>query len=186
MTAFHERADAIVAELAQTLSRVDADEVDRVVEAILEADTVFVLGVGREGLAARGFAMRLAHLGLRVHWGWDDTAPAVSAADVFVMVNGSGNIGHLDYVFDQVQAAGAMTVVLSAISAARTPQRADVAFIVPAAVYRGEADLVASIQPMGSLFEQATQLVCDILVLQLADRLDLSFADLVARHRNFE
>ena len=183
---FHSQAATIAAELAATVARVDSDEVDRTIEALLAASTVFVIGVGREGMAARGFAMRLAHLGLTVHWAWDDTTPAVTADDLLVMVNGPGTIGHLDYVFDRVREVGATTLVVSAIAGARTPALADVALIVPATVYRGEGDLVPSIQPMGSLFEQATQLVFDTLVLQLAERLGLAFADLAPRHRNFE
>ena len=92
MTVFHSHAATIVAELDATVARVNRDEVERTIKALLAADTVFVIGVGREGLAAKGFAMRLAHLGLSVHWAWDDTTPAVSANDVLVMVNGPGTI----------------------------------------------------------------------------------------------
>lgn len=187
MTDFHSHAAAIVTELEDTVARVSTDEVESTIKALMAADTVFVIGVGREGLAARGFAMRLAHLGLTVHWAWDDTTPAISPDDVLLMVNGPGTIGHLDYVFDRVKEVGATTIVVSAIADARTPAMADVALIVPATVYRGEGDLVPSIQPMGSLFEQATLLVFDALVLQLARRLGISsFSDLVQRHRNFE
>ena len=187
MNPFHSQAATIVAELDATVARVNIEEVESAIKALLSADTVFVIGVGREGLAAKGFAMRLAHLGLTVHWAWDDTTPAVSAGDVLVMVNGPGTIGHLDYVFDRVKEVEATTIVVSAIADARTPLLADVALIVPATVYRGEGDLVPSIQPMGSLFEQATLLVFDTLVLQLAERLGInSFADLAPRHRNFE
>ncbi|MGO4689964.1 SIS domain-containing protein [Glaciibacter sp. 2TAF33] len=186
MNSFPGNIATITTELADTLARVDPHQVDRAVDAILSAGSVFVIGVGREGLAARGFAMRLAHLGLRVHWGWDDTTPAVTADDTMIMVNGSGSIGHLDYVFARVRAVRATTVVVTAIAEAETPRAADVALVVPATVYRGDGDLVASIQPMGSLFEQCTQLVFDAAVLQLTDRLGLGFADLAARHRNFE
>jgi 6-phospho-3-hexuloisomerase len=57
---------------------------------------------------------------------------------------------------------------------------------VPASVYRGTGDLVPSIQPMGSLFEQATGLVLDLLVLEVVARKGRALADLAARHRNFE
>ena len=187
MNPFHDKAAEILAELDATIARVSADEVDSTIKALLAAKTVFVIGVGREGLAAKGFAMRLAHLGLCVHWAWDDTTPAVTADDALLMVNGPGNIGHLDYVFDRVSEMGATTIVVSALAGARTPSLADVSLIVPATVYRGEGDLVPSIQPMGSLFEQATLLVFDTLILQLVERLGIhSFADLVPRHRNFE
>ncbi|MCQ1953302.1 SIS domain-containing protein [Arthrobacter sp. zg-Y238] len=187
MSAFHHQAAEIVSELDATVARVSTDEVENTLNALMTANTIFVIGVGREGLAAKGFAMRLAHLGLRVHWAWDDTTPAVTADDALLMVNGPGNIGHLDYVFDRVREVGATTIVVSALAGARTPGMADVTLIVPATVYRGKGDLVPSMQPMGSLFEQATLLVFDTLILQLIERLGIhSYAELAPRHRNFE
>lgn len=186
MSALTDHAQTVVAELAATLDRIDDAQFTRVAEVLAAADRVFVLGVGREGLAARGFAMRLMHTGATVHWGWDDTTPNVTADDVLVMVNGSGEIGHLDYVFGQVRATGATTVVVTGVPAAATPRAADHVLAVPASVYKGTGDLVPSVQPMGSLFEQATGLVFDLLVLEVAARRGRTFADLAARHRNFE
>ncbi len=186
MNALDRHGATVLAELGRVLERVDRTQFDAVAHVLAAGPRVFVLGVGREGLAARGFAMRLMHCGLDVHWGWDDTTPDVSADDVLVMVNGSGSIGHLDYVFGQVRTTGATTVVVTGVPTAATPRAADHVLAVPAAVYRGEGDLVPSVQPMGSLFEQATGLVLDLLVLEVAARRGLTFADLAARHRNFE
>jgi len=186
MSALTDRGGTVVAELQATLARIDDAQFTAVAELLAAAERVFVIGVGREGLAARGFAMRLMHTGTTVHWGWDDTTPNVTADDVLVMVNGSGSIGHLDYVFGQVRATGATTVVITGVPDAATPRAADHVLVVPASVYKGTGDLVPSIQPMGSLFEQATGLVFDLLVLEVVARRGLTFADLAARHRNFE
>lgn len=179
-------AATVLDELRQTLARIDTRQFDAVAELLSRAERVFVIGVGREGLAARGFAMRLMHTGTTVHWAWDDTTPGVTENDVLVMVNGSGAIGHLDYVFAQVRATGATTVVVTAVPDAATPRAADHVLTVPAAVYHGTGDLVASVQPMGSLFEQATGLVFDLLVLDIVARKARTFPELAARHRNFE
>ena len=186
MSALTDHGGTVVEELRRTLRRVDDEQFVAVAEVLAHAERVFVIGVGREGLAARGLAMRLMHTGATVHWGWDDTTPNVTADDVFVMVNGSGSIGHLDYVFGQVRPTGATTVVVTGVADAPTPRAADHVLAVPAAVYGGTGDLVPSIQPMGSLFEQATGLVFDLLVLEVAARKECALADLAARHRNFE
>lgn len=183
---FHDLATTVTGELTAVMERVDEKQIKDVVAALASAPRAFVLGVGREGLAARGFAMRLGHTGLETHWGWDDTTPAVESGDVFVLVNGSGEIGHLDYVFAQVQATGAKTIVVTGVPEAQTPQNADVVLTVPASVYKGSGDLVSSIQPMGSLFEQSTLITLDLVVLMLAREKGLTFSDLAARHRNFE
>lgn len=183
---FHGLATTVAGEIADVLQRVDEKQIADVVATLTAAPRAFVLGVGREGLAARGFAMRLGHTGLETHWGWDDTTPAVENEDVFVLVNGSGEIGHLDYVFAQVKATGAKTIVVTGVPEAHTPQNADLILAVPASVYKGRGDLVPSIQPMGSLFEQSTLITLDLVVLMLAREKNLTFSDLAARHRNFE
>jgi len=186
MSALTEHSATVVEELQATLARVDDAQFVAVAHVLALAERVFVIGVGREGLAARGFAMRLMHTGTTVHWGWDDTTPNVTADDVFVMVNGSGSIGHLDYVFGQVRPTGATTVVVTGVPDAATPRSADHVLTVPASVFHGTGDLVPSIQPMGSLFEQATGLVLDLLVLEVAARQGCALSELAARHRNFE
>ncbi|MDR1430525.1 MAG: SIS domain-containing protein [Propionibacteriaceae bacterium] len=186
MSALGGHRASVVAEIGKAVAAVDEAQFSAAADLIESAERIFVIGVGREGLAARAFAMRLMHLGFEVHVGWDDTTPNVRAGDVLVMVNGSGRIGHLDYVFGKVAQSGAKTLVVTGVPSANTPQSATLALWVPAAVYLGEGDLVCSIQPMGSLFEQCALIVFDLMILELAERRGLSFADLAARHRNFE
>lgn len=186
LKSFHTLAETVTTELTAVLERVDEQQLTDVVTQLAGASRAFVLGVGREGLAARGFAMRLSHTGLETHWGWDDTTPAVEPDDVFVLVNGSGAIGHLDYVFGKVKETGATTIVVTGVADAETPRNADYVLEIPASVYRGSGNLVPSVQPMGSLFEQSTLITLDLVVLLLAQSKSLSFSDLAARHRNFE
>lgn len=186
MNSLEHDASTVVQEIDETLKRLDTTQILSALDCIMAARRVFVIGVGREGLAARGFAMRLMHSGLDVHWGWDETTPAVTKDDVLVMVNGSGRIGHLDYVFDRVRSTGAATVVMTGVPEAPTPSAADVAVQVPATVYLGEGHLVESIQPLGALFEQSLFILFDLMILQLVRRLDMKFPELALRHRNFE
>lgn len=183
---FRGRADQALAELAETFERMDSDGIERVTAVLAEAQRVFVIGVGREGLAAKAFAMRLMHTGLDVHWAWDDTTPSVGAGDVLLMVNGSGAIGHLDYVFGQVKPTGATTIVVTGVPDAETPRAADYLLHVPATVFHGRGDLVPSVQPMGSLFEQACLIAFDLMVVDIAARRTAGPAAMTARHRNFE
>lgn len=186
MSDFEANRDRVLEELRLTLDEVDPAQVAAAVALLSRAERVFVIGVGREGLAGRGFAMRLMHLGFEAHWGWDDTTPALRDDDVVVMVNGSGNIGHLDYVFSRIRTTGAGTLVITGAPSEKTPSLASVALRVPGAVFRGTEPVVESIQPMGTLFEQATSMVLDLMVLELARVRHTDLASMVARHRNFE
>lgn len=186
MNTFARHQHQVVSELATVLGRVDEREVSGLAHEVLLAKRIVVIGVGREGLAARGFAMRLMHADLDAHWAWADTAPAICAGDVLVVVSGSGEIGHIEYVCSQARTAGARTAVVTANRSGVTATAADAVLVVPAGAYRATGDLIPSIQPMGSLFEQSVQVVLDLTVLEIMNRRNLTSEDLALNHRNFE
>ena len=154
---------------------------------IAAAGRIFVVGAGREGIAARAFAMRLMHLGKEVHWLWDDTTPGMKSGDLFLAVNGSGCIGHIDYLLDRAKETGARRLIITGSPEERTPSEADACLFVPAMVYKGrDPRTVASAQPMGNLFEQHLFLLFDILAMLLTERLHETHETMEARHRNIE
>jgi 6-phospho-3-hexuloisomerase len=180
-------AATVVAELGEVFDRLPSDQIEAALDALETHQRIFVLGIGREGLASKAFAMRLTHLGKTVHWGWDDTTPAVTADDLFVMPTGPANIPHLDYVAEQVKKTGATLLVATAVPEGPTARRADVVVTIPARTYGADdADVVDTVQPMGSLFEQSLWIFWDVLYLTLVQRTGARFEDLIARHRNFE
>lgn len=175
-----------VAELGQVGERLDQGRIEAFMAAIVTAERVFCIGVGREGLSTRAFVMRLMHLGKEAHWIWDDTAPGLGSGDLLIATSGSGEIGHIDYVVDRAKAEGARVAVVTANPAGRTAAKADLMVFLPAAAYKATGDVVASAQPMGNLFEQALLILFDQIVIALAARLGLNPAEMAARHRNVE
>jgi 6-phospho-3-hexuloisomerase len=175
-----------VAELGRVAERLDARQIDAFMEAITRAKRVFLIGAGREGLSTRAFTMRLMHLGKEAYWIWDDTTPGIGAGDLLIATSGSGSIGHIDYVFDQAAAAGAATAVVTGDPSGSTAKKAQTLLFLPAAVYKGKAEVVPSTQPMGNLFEQALLILFDQIVIALAERLGVSKDAMAARHRNVE
>ena len=88
---------SILEEHKKVFEKQDLKDQEYALNRIMVADRIFIMGVGREGLAIRGFAMRLMHLGKSVHWIWDDTTPNMKNTDLFLITNGSGEIGHIQY-----------------------------------------------------------------------------------------
>jgi len=179
-------ARRVLDELTATVERVDTAEAESLVSALSAARSVHVIGVGREGLSARAFTMRLMHAGLDAHWVWDDTTPAIGPGDLLLAVSGSGAIGHIDYVARRAQEQGARLAVVTASANGPTVEAADLVLRVPGSAYRAGDDVVASIQPMGSLFEQALLVVFDLLLLDLVALRGLGLDELSPRHRNVE
>jgi 6-phospho-3-hexuloisomerase len=177
---------AIVEEHKQVFERQDCGQVTSLIDVVCKKKRIFVMGVGREGIAARSFSMRLMHLGKEVHWIWDDTTPRMSKDDLFIVINGSGNIGHINYVLGQAKKTGAIIALVTGSPSGDATKFADYCLFVPAAVYNGQDPVVESIQPMGNLFEQHCFMLFDIIVMILEKQLKLSHDDMSVRHRNIE
>jgi 6-phospho-3-hexuloisomerase len=178
-------ANAVV-ELSRVAERIDDGQVEHFMAAIERAPRVFLVGAGREGLSTKAFAMRLTHLGKPTHWIWDDTTPGIAKGDLLIVVSGGGSIGHIDYVFERAAEAGAEIAVVTGDPSGITPKKAKTVLFLPAAVYKGKAEVVASTQPMGNLFEQALFILFDQIVMALAARMGVAEAAMEARHRNVE
>ena len=162
-------------------------DLDMLREAVREADRVFVYGAGREGIAARSFAMRIMHVGKETYWLLDDATPGMKAGDLFVAVNGSGKIEYMEYYLDKGVKPVAMTVVITGVPDVRTSSEEDVCVFLPATVYKGTVPTVVTSAPtMENLFEQHLFLLFDILVMMLEKEMHLTHEQMEARHRNVE
>lgn len=184
---YQELYERLLEEHRQVFAAQDEQQLASMMQAIIAAKRVFVTGAGREGIAARSFAMRLMHLGKETHWLWDDTTPGMGKQDLFIVVNGSGKIGHIDYLLDQAGKTGVSRLVITGAPRERTPQEAEHCLFLPACVYKGsDPRVVQSVQPMGNLFEQHLFLLFDIIVMLLADQMRLTHEQMESRHRNIE
>ena len=184
---YRELYETVLAEHRAVFAAQDEAELEIFIQEIMAAQRIFVTRAGREGIAARSFAMRLMHLGKETYWLWDDTTPGMKAGDLFLAINGSGKIGHIDYLLDQAGRTGARRLVVTGAPAERTPQEAEQVLFLPACVYKGtDPRVIRSVQPMGNLFEQHLFLLFDILVILLEERMKVTPAAMESRHRNIE
>lgn len=185
---FKEMYEKILDEYRQVFEKVDQKGMREFIDEVKKHDRIFLIGVGREGMATRAFAMRLMHMGKEIHWIWDDTTPAIREGDLLIATLGDGCIGHINYICERAKEAGAMLYVVTGSSSGKTAKSlADKVFFVPAAVYRGTDDVVPSFQPMGNLFEQCLLILFDIIIMTIVDETPgLSFEKMSSRHRNVE
>ena len=80
----------ISANMMRCIEGIDEKKIDRVLDEILHAKRIFVLGMGHSGLIGRVLAMKLAHLGFSSHVVGDVTTPSLKEGDLLVVVSQSG------------------------------------------------------------------------------------------------
>ncbi len=180
---------AILDELAANRGRVDGAQLDRLAGELLGARHVFLAGAGRSGAAVRGFASRLMHLGLRVSLVGDITSPHSAPGDLLVVGSGSGETGTLLAVAGKAASAGVRIALVTMDEDSALGRLADVVVVLPGVspklrdAARGP---VASVQPMGSAFEQMSWLVYDAVVLELMERTGQRTDTMFGRHADLE
>lgn len=177
----------ILQEHRRVYESLDEKDLYRFIDTVKKHDRIFLIGVGREGMATRAFAMRLMHMGKEIHWIWDDTTPSINKGDLLIATLGDGEIGHIRYICQKAKENdGYIYMITGSKSGSAVKELADDVLFVPASVYRGRDKVVESIQPMGNLFEQTLFIVLDMAVMMIVDSCDLTFEDMSKRHRNVE
>lgn len=179
-------ADEALEDLKRVLQGVKARELSTFAHELLHAERIFVTGLGRTGLMARGFAMRLMHLGRRVFHVGDVITPAIGRGDVLVIATRTGRSKVLGHYTRMARRARARVAVITgdprspAARGAHAVLAIDDRRALRARRQRGRR------LPLGSLFEQALLVVLDQVVLDLMDALHLGESDLAGLHTTFE
>jgi len=183
---FQEKASVVLDELKKVFAKIDEKQVNDFTEAIIKAKRVFIVGAGREGISSRSFAMRLMHLGKTTYWVWDDTTPNIEKGDLLIANSGSGEVISVYNVARLGKEKGASLATVTANPDGKVAKLSDVIVHLPAEVWGPGKDVIHSIQPMGSLFEQSLYIFHDIVVLILMEKMGKRAEEMIKRHRNVE
>ena len=185
----------IIRHIEKIMDDLDDSEIDQMINAILSAKTIFVMGAGRSGLAARALAMRLMQLGLDTHVIGEVTTPAVTDKDLFIAVSGSG--GTESVITAAKTAKNIGTKVLAVTSYPNSPLGKNSDFVVTVhgrtkvdATKDYLADQIegihSSLTPLGTLFEDTVMIFFDGIVARLMADLGKGEEDMKLRHSTVE
>lgn len=82
--------ETIMQEINQVMELVDEQELDQAMPLIQKNKRVFVIGAGRSGFQAKGFAMRLMHIGYTDYVMGETITPSIQKGDTWIAISGSG------------------------------------------------------------------------------------------------
>ena len=185
MRTFSELQDLMLNELGAVLSGVSDDAFRHFCDEVVQARRIVCFGLGREGLAVRGFCMRLAHLGFDAHVAGDATALPIGPGDLLIVTSGPGNLTLTYAMIDLGRRTGARVVVVTAQPDAPDTRAADVAVIIPAQTMADDRDS-SSVLAMGTAFEIAMSMFFDLAVIRIQELTGQTLEQIRERHFNLE
>lgn len=172
-------------EVNAILARLDDDQAEALLAAILSARRVFVLGLGRSGLLLRMFAMRLMQIGLTAHIVGDATTPAIAPGDLLLTLSGSGRTETVLTLARKAKAFGAQVAAITSDPATPLAELADLSIIVPAGSVKNDVTTPTRL-PLANALEQAMAIYLDCLGAMAAAHCGQDNAALMTRHANLE
>ncbi len=180
-------------------SNIDTAQVDKLIGMLIETwswgKVVLVVGAGRSGLVGKSFAMRLMHLGFRTHVLGETVTPAVGTNDLILTISGTGTTGIVVDAAKAGKKVGAKVVSLTSHEDSPIGKISDHVVVIPGRTKGGEETDYFSRQilgiheplaPLGTLFEIASMLVLDSVIVELMQRMGKTEEEMRARHATIE
>lgn len=190
-----ESMNFIANHIKRIASRLDTDSVTSLVDSIMRAKRVFLMGAGRSGLAARAFAMRLMHMGFNVYVVGETTTPAVQEEDLVIAVSGSGETPSIANLGGIAKKIGSKLATITSNRDSSLGKISDIVVVIPG---RPKDDVIyedyqarrmigyPQLAPLGTVFEISALVFLDAVISELMVRTGESEAELKKRHTVFE
>lgn len=172
-------------EVVAILAGVTDESAEQMVVAILAAQHVYVVGLGRSGLILRMFAMRLMQIGLSAYVVGEATTPAIGAGDLLIALSGSGRTETVVTLARKAKRCGAQLLAMTSSQATPLAELADMVVILPAGSVKCDVSTPTHL-PLANALEQAMAIYLDCIGAMLAEQRGQDNAAMMRRHANLE
>ena len=176
-------------------AELDPKNIEDMTSLLQTSQHVFVMGLGRSGLVARAFAMRLMHLGISVYVVGETTTPALTSEDCLLAISGSGETFSIISAANIAHKRGTKIIAVTSYVDSTLGEMADlVVHIKGRTKIDAEKNYITrqmngkhqSLSPMGTLFEVTSLIFLDSLIAQLMVEMGKTEEDMKARHTVIE
>ncbi len=176
--------EIVLDELHNSLFSVDEHALVDFAGEITQNRRIFCDGAGRSRLQIEGFAMRLVQMGFQAAIVGEPTVPAITKSDILLICSASGETPMMVAHGKKAKSLGAKVLLVTTAETSSLAKLCDKKVIISASS-KMDAEK-ASIQPMGSLFEQSVGILLDSLVLHLMKKYEISNEAMYSNHANLE
>lgn len=174
----------ITNELEKSCEQVSESQLEEFIDRVDNHKRIFCYGTGRSGLMMKALAMRLMQMGYTSYVIGETTTPSTEPGDLLVVASASGETGSVcdaarsgvKQGMDVIAITGSQESTLSKLCEPLI--RIDVATKFQTAA--------ASIQPLGSLFEQMLLVIFDGVILKMSRRKEGTNDAMARKHASIE
>jgi len=191
----NDAVDEILDNVRKVSDSLDPENIQQMNNILKTSQNVFVMGLGRSGLMARAFAMRLMHLGISVYVVGETITPAITSEDCLLAISGSGETLSIISAAEMAQKRSAKIIAVTSYVDSTLGEMADlIVHIEGRTKIDSEKNYLTrqingkhqSLSPLGTLFEVTSLIFLDGIIAQLMVEMGKTEEDLKARHTVLE
>ncbi len=172
-----ESSDYIINSIKKTLDE-PVQGTEEFVDIIIGSRKIFVYGVGRSGLIAKAFSIRLVQMGLEVYFIGETITPIVDEGHAVIIVSYTGETMSAIQTANIVRRMGAKVVTVTADNHSKLAAASNLVIVI----HPPKDEERKRLAPMGTLFEDAALVYLDSVVAVLMDKLGQSEGAMRKRH----
>jgi len=190
------RAKAIAEEISRnlvySLQKIDEQQIEKLIQEILRANKIFVLGIGHSGLIGKILAMKLAHLGFSSYVIGDVTTPSLKEGDLLIAISQSGKTSTILTLVKKAKKLGGRIAAVTSSSESPLAKFSDISVLIPARIEDIEFPVFSLLgdeehkNTSGALFGMNIFALFYGLICELAARTGQSPQEIDSRHANIE
>lgn len=196
MEIINDSIDAVLDNIADARQSLDEKSLKEFEDVILNANNIFVAGIGRSGLVARAFAMRLMHVGFSTYVVGETISPSIFENDCLIIISGSGETNTVVSATEIAKERGSKVLVVTSFPDSTLGKLADCCLLVKGRINQERDDEnylkrqihgnYTSLTPLGTAFELTTLVFLDAIVSELMEKMKQTESDLQSRHAVLE
>jgi 6-phospho-3-hexuloisomerase len=168
----------ILARVRKSLATSKNPEKDDLVKQILNSDKIFIYGVGRSGLMAKAFAIRLVQLGLKMFFVGETVTPIVEKDDLVMIISNTGETMSAVQTANIVRREGAKVIAITAKKHTKLAHASNM--VIHLNIKKDPEDAVQA--PLGTVFELTAMVFLDSIVSEIMKETGQTESDMRARH----
>lgn len=187
--------DEILDNVKNVSDKLDPENIGEMNNILRSSKNVFLMGLGRSGLVARAFAMRLMHLGISVYVVGETTTPAIGSEDCLLAISGSGETITIISAATMAKKRHTKIIAVTSYVDSTLGKMADLVVHIkgrtkidsePNYLTRQMNGKHQSLSPSGTMFEVTALLFLDGIIAQLMVEMGKTEEDLKKMHTVLE